>query len=328
MRIIVPNNNPPDSFVDNVSYTLREMGHEVLTMPIISINWMNSPFRRIWIKANQKLNSKYIPPQEVWLLRQIKSFKPDIVLTLTQALSEETLFELKKNKIQTSVWWGDPPGNMKDQSLLCEGWDVIFVKDPHAVNKLSRVGLNAQLLHEAMNPAWHKPLSKRTNDNIIIAGSIYNYRHYFIRKLIQKNIGIEIYGQTPSIWADSSIKKIHSGKYVTKDEKSKVFGAGLACLNTTSMTEGNSINCRAFEIAGAGGLHIMENRPIISSCFEPGKEVIVFDTFEELVSVIDEIKMDYKAAEAIREAGYQRAINEHTYEKRLQHILNVLDQLK
>ena len=45
-----------------------------------------------------------------------------------------------------------------------------------------------------------------------------------------------------------------------------------------------------FEIAGCGGLQIMENRPIIEECFIPGKEILVFNDFEELLDIINRAK--------------------------------------
>jgi spore maturation protein CgeB len=324
MKIIIPNYRPPDSFVDNVAFTLKLMGHEVLTMSLLSNKRINSRYRRFWTLARQKLSSNYIPPREVWLLKQVQSQKPDVVLTLTQALSEQTLAELKKKGILTAVWWGDTPANMRGQGLLCEGWDAVFIKDKNAVDKLNRVGIYSELCHEAMNPQWHKPIPSKRNRNLVIAGSLYEYRHFLVRKLLQNNVGLELYGQRPPIWADPNIKKIHTGKFIVKEEKSKVFGAGLACLNSTAMSEFNSLNCRAFEIAGARGLQILEYRPIVSKCFEPGKEILIFETFNELLEIIARVRKEPQYAEKIREAGHQRALKEHTYEKRLRHIINTL----
>ena len=49
-----------------------------------------------------------------------------------------------------------------------------------------------------------------------------------------------------------------------------MFGEALACLNSFSPAEGDSLNCRAFEVAGAAGLQLIEDRPAIRECFDPG----------------------------------------------------------
>ncbi|NET36070.1 MAG: glycosyltransferase [Cyanothece sp. SIO1E1] len=328
IRIMIPNFSPADSFVDNVAFTLKKMGHVVLTMPPISNRQFNSPYRRIWNQFREKTSRNYLPPQEKWLLKEIDKFKPSLIFTLTQSLSQETLTRIKEKNIQTAVWWGDPPANMQKQGLLCEGWDKIFIKDKFAAKKLSRLGLPAILLHEAMNPHWHKPISQQKNDRLVFAGSFYEYRHFLVKRLIDNSIPVELYGGRLPIWVDARIKTIHTGKFIVKEEKSLHFGAGLACVNSTNMREGNSMNCRAFEIAGAGGLQIMENREIISECFDPGKEILTFDSFDELLELVTWVKKEPVAAQKVRQAGLKRALNEHTYQHRLTFILKELDAIR
>lgn len=84
------------------------------------------------------------------------------------------------------------------------------------------------------------------------------------------------------------------------------------------------MNCRAFEIAGAGGLQFLEYRDIVAECFEPGKELLMFDSIDELVELVHHATLDPKWAAEIREAGALRAKAEHTYEHRLLHIFKQL----
>ena len=90
------------------------------------------------------------------------------------------------------------------------------------------------------------------------------------------------------------------------------------------MTEGNSINCRTFEIAGAEGLQIMEYRQAIEDCFEPGKEIVTYSSMDELKEKVDLYRKDVAAARAIREAAGKRVLAEHTYRHRLESILDTL----
>lgn len=327
LKIIIPNYCPSDSFVENVSHTLQKMGHEVLNMGTISNKTINSPYRRIVKDLLSKALKRTTTEQEVWLLKTIEGYKPQVVLTLTQSLSAETLALLKKKSITTVSWWGDTPANMKGNGLLVEGWDLLYVKDKFAVQKMKGLGLNAFHLFEAMNPDWHKPLSKQHNNHVIIAGSFYDYRHFLTNKLLSDGIELELYGGRLPYWANPIIKKAHSNRFVVKEEKSKVFGAGLAVLNSTAMSEFDSVNCRAFEIAGTGGLQIMEYRPAIEACFEIGKEILVYHQYEELIALIDRAKRYPQEMEKIRQNGLKRALSEHTYEHRLQRILNDIHQL-
>src|SRR5262249_46305757 len=133
-----------------------------------------------------------------------------------------------------------------------------------------------------------------------------------------------LFGPKPPIWAASPIKEQWTGRYVVREGKSRVFGESLACLNTFSLAEGNSLNCRAFEIAGAGGLQLLEERPIVAECFEPGNEVLTFSTFEELLDHIERCKRSPAEMETIRAAAARRALGQHTYRHRLERIFSYL----
>lgn len=323
MKILVSNYTLVDSFTENVSFTLRKMGHEVFDMGEISVFNAYSKVGRVL----KELKNKLLPSlsvQEKFILHIISTKKIDILLSLTQSLDEEVLEACKKKGIITISWWGDTAANMKKTGLCSSLWDFIYIKDTFAAKKLRSLNLNAAHLFEAMNPHWHKQTHKQQNNNIVIAGSFYDYRQYLAKKLYENNIELDLYGPPLPLWCDSAIKKIHKKIYISKEEKAKVFGQALAVINSTAMSEFDSVNCRAFEIAGCGGLQIMENRSSISLCFEPGKEILTYDSLDELLSLIDRAKRYPNEMAVIREKAVKRAHSDHTYEKRLNYILSKL----
>lgn len=324
MRFIIPSYSLPDNFTSNVAFTLSNMGHEVLTAPIPS-QFIDQRVMHIIQLGYEKFAPTWLPPQEKWLLKTFLEFKPDVMVALTHSLNEETLQKLSKHGVLNIAWWGDTPANMRKQGLLCKGWDHIFIKDKYAVFKLNTLGLNAHFLAEAMNPAWHKPVYKNIGNDIVFAGNTYDYRHFLIRRLLDSGCeNIKLYGNRPARWADQDIKDLFQDKFIVKEEKSRVFGGAMACINSTAMSEGNSINCRTFEIAGAGGLQIMEYRQAIEDCFEPDKEILTYHSVEELIDKINYYKRDPKASELIRTAANNRVLSSHTYRHRLTDIMQKL----
>lgn len=325
MRILIPAFCFEDSFEDNVAKTLVEMGHEVRTLGSV-------PYKKYWslpryaarVAREMMIGDK---PDRVGqkIIRLAKEFKPEVVLSVTGLLHPVVLQELGKfARGRRVLWWGDPPANSQKWGILDPGWDWIYVKDRVAEKKLRLVGRNAHLLHEAMNPRWHKPLAGQRNGSVVVAGNYYAFRQAIILKLVSEGVTFELYGSRPPRWAHPDIKKLHTGKYVTGEEKSRVFGEGAACLNTFSLAEGNSLNCRAFEVAGAGGLQIIEHRSVIEECFEPGKELLTFNTYEELLDHLERAHHDPEQMKAIRKAGANRALSDHTYRHRLEVILKNL----
>jgi spore maturation protein CgeB len=321
MRFIIPNFSYPDTFVDNVSSTLIAMGHEVVTVPH-RIHTYTEKQRYFINLFMSKMVPNYRVHQLKWLSAFLRKERFDVLLSLTQVIDEEILLECRKKGVKTVVWWGDTPANMTRTGLLCEGWDYIYIKDRYAAFKMQTLGLNAQYLPEAMNPKWHRKVAVSTNHNIIFAGSVYDYRHYLLRKLIKNGYRerIRLYGSGVPSWSDPEVSSVYQGKYIIKEEKSRIFGEAGACINSTAMSEGNSINCRAFEICGAWGLQILEYRESVHDCFEVGKEILVYKEFDELIQLIEKYS-DINESRQIREAGYRRVNSEHTYKHRLEKIL-------
>jgi spore maturation protein CgeB len=310
-----------DSTAENIVYTLQKEG----ISPIYNKQLTQERYANRWRKIKRELLQKalhsYIPPEERWLVKVAREYRPEVFLAPVQVIQEETLRDLKRAGVRACVaWWGDPPGNMHRMGLLSPDWDLIFFKDPDAVTKFRRVGLNAHLLHEAFNPAWHRPVAQQANENVVVAGNFYGYRQFLVLRLMEQGVKVALYGGKLPRWVHPEIRRIHTGQYIVRDEKSRVFGEALACLNSTQMIEGNSLNMRAFEIAGAGGLHLMEYKPIISECFEPGKEVLTFDSLDELLEHIERARRFPGEMEKIREAAARRAHSEHTYKHRLEKI--------
>lgn len=324
MKIIIPNYRIPDSFVDNVAFTLENEGHEVITMGQVSNEHYNSKLASLYRFYQEKKRKTKHYVQEKWLNDILKNvdFKADILLALTMSINQELLFLAKKKNVITIAWWGDTAANMQGPGLLTKGWDFIYIKDKFASTKIKSLGLNAFHLNEAMNPEWHTKLYNSINKNLLIAGSFYDYRNYLAIQLLHYNIPLELYGRKLPSWADASLKKLHSGAFIVREEKSRRFGEALACINSTAMSEFNSMNCRAFEIAGAGGLQFMEYRPAIEQCFVIDEEIKVFRSIHELVALY-RWAIDYPhEALSIREKGRARALAEHTYKHRLDLILN------
>lgn len=321
MRIIIPAPEKPDCFAHNVAFTLRHMGHEVLTPPAPPIRRLER-IRGIVHELRARGSQEYVSPEEKWLLDATKRYRPAMVLALTQILAESTLVQLKKDGVRYRIaWWGDPPANMVRWGLLSPEWDAVYAKDRVLVEKLCRVGCNAQLLHEAMNPAWHRPVASQDSEAIVVAGNWYGFRQALVARLLEAGERVDMYGPPLPRWGMPALRRLHTGRYITMNAKSRVFGAAMACLNNLSFAEGDSLNCRAFEIAGAGGLHIMEYRPAISECFEIDKELKVFRTFDELLTVLEWCRTSPLEVAAMRRAASARALADHTYEIRLRAIL-------
>ena len=86
-------------------------------------------------------------------------------------------------------------------------------------------------------------------------------------------------------------------------------------INRSSMAEcGFSPPTRVFEVAGAGGCLICDDWPGVDQFFEPGKEILVVGSAEEVVAGL--ALHDAAARRQIGQALRARALRDHTYAQR------------
>lgn len=325
MRILIAGYSYEDSFADNARCALQELGHEVRTLGDVAHARYYSPVRYYARTLATRLRKGVLSGDDRRLLKLAREFRPDLVLSLTREFAPEALAELDAiSKPVKVLWWGDPPANARRWAFMDPHWHLVFIKDPAAVEKTRLVRGDVHLLHEAMNPRWHRPLSVQRNGSIVVAGNYYPFRQALVERLIGDGIDMALYGSRVPRWALTEIRARHQARYIVRDEKSRIFGGGLGCLNSFQPAEGNSLNCRAFEIAGAAGLQLIEHRPIIEDCFEPGREVLAFRTYEELLELIERAKRAPGEMRQIREAGAKRAQADHTYQHRMKTMLGHL----
>ncbi len=108
------------------------------------------------------------------------------------------------------------------------------------------------------------------------------------------------------------------GHVPTGDHNRVNCSAGMVMnINRNSMAAaGFSPPTRIFEVAGAGACMLCDDWPGIDDCFEPGKEILVIRTAQDVVDALR--SHDANERSATGKAFRQRALRDHTYAQRAQ----------
>jgi spore maturation protein CgeB len=286
------------------------------------------------VKASHKLGQLLLREPELRmeprLLRVIDEFAPSIVLMLLgNQLSPKTIAKIRKRSRAPIVCWcQDQMTTLGRQFLLGGGYDAVFVKDRYMQDLFSRMirSTTFHYLPEACNPRLHRPIELSDADratygcDVMIAGTLYYYRQEILLQLA--NLNIKAWGDRPD-WLLDRLPGRYMGRYVHGDDKVRAALAAKICLNTLHYAEVDGLNCRAFELAGCGGLQFVTDVPVLKEHFEPETEVVTFRTVEELRDKAAFYLREPAAGAAIAERGRRRAHRDHTYEQRLTHILRI-----
>ena len=86
----------------------------------------------------------------------------------------------------------------------------------------------------------------------------------------------------------------------------------------------HGLNQRSFEPLACGAVVLNDDLPDLPLCFEPGREILVYQDREELNALAARVRREPAFGSRIAEAGRRRVLAEHTYSHRVQTILKDL----
>jgi spore maturation protein CgeB len=325
---VIGSQNSPDTLEWHVVDTLKHLGHShELFQARLNIAGGRNVIGAAVAKITTTLLREPERLLERSLLRRIDAFQPSLVLViLGNQLSPKTMARIRRVTAAPIVCWcQDQMTTLGRQFLLGAGYDMVFVKDRYMQDLFSRMvrSTTFRYLPEACNPRVHRTVELSARDrerfgcDVMIAASLYYYRQEILQQL--QEFDLKVWGHRPD-WLLYRLGSRHAGREIVMDDKAKAMGAARVCLNTLHFAEVNALNCRAFEIAGCGGLQLLSAVPVAAEHFEIDREVVCFDSADSLVERIRYYLEHPELAAQIAIRGQSRAHREHTYEARLREI--------
>ncbi len=103
-----------------------------------------------------------------------------------------------------------------------------------------------------------------------------------------------------------------------------VFKNARINLNFTLRSITSGIPLRAFEILGSGGFLLTNYQADFDDCYTAGKDYVFFDSPEDMMDKIEYYLGHEKERTEIAHNGLNKTLNEHTYEKRLESMFDVV----
>jgi spore maturation protein CgeB len=176
----------------------------------------------------------------------------------------------------------------------------------------------------AFDPEVHRPPDTPAGPPIDVSfvGSAYPNRVVLLRALADVP-GLLVFG--PGFARDPVLRPLvaHDGT-VPYDRIPALFAASRINLNLSSAVAPEAFdrpkdfaNPRTFEIAGCGGFQLAEALSPVGEFFTPGAELVTFADAAEARDRIAHFLAHPDQRAAIARAGHARALQAHTYDRRL-----------
>jgi spore maturation protein CgeB len=331
MNIAIIGSKDFDSLEYHIQDSLRFMGHDVFHIDVKDV-----------IKIPYKYNywaTKFFPKYDEYVFTKIADRiideKPDLVIGVYRFIHPMCIRKIKKELKNVKVIHINPDAltTFEYQQIFVSDYDAYFTKDPYIVNFMKdKMNLNTHYLPEAFNPRVHKSvdkkksvLEKEINIDVVTFGTMYPYRANMIKNLIDSDINIKLFGVPDRRFPQKDIENNFTNEFITGNRKSEVLLGSKIVFNNFHYAEIESVNVKFFEIAGMGAFQICDYKPIIKeySAIDPEKF-----TYKNINEAIEKIKYYINKPEeryAVCEEQKKHFLEHHTYEKRMQTMLELIN---
>lgn len=321
---------------------LKKLGHQV---DYVDNSKYNDLFQSICGITGKKPHQNQLRSMLVSFLSEAAiarcaEFKPDLVFALAQApLTEASLQKLRENRIPTAFWFVEDFRLMNYWERIAPLYDYFFtIQRNEFFDRLKAMGVrNYSYLPLAASPDVHRrlDLSKSETDtygsDISFAGAGYNNRKFFFSGLL--DFDLKIWGSEWSVGMPLLSRIQRGSEWIDTEETVKIFNASRININLHSSTYhegvnpyGDFVNPRTFEIAACGAFQLVDYRSEMSELFTAGSDIICFKDLNDARDKIRYYLNNPEARAEISARGKARVLKEHTYEQRMEKLLEFIHE--
>ena len=297
----------PNDMVRQMMLGLRAAGAEVLEFNTDenrdALDTDNRPYDRgttgpVWLRAAR--------------LRPILDrFSPDLVLCNAGGLSfrPEEALRLRERTCLLGIALSDPDVFAPATSRIAGNFDVFLTNAPACLARYRSLGVEARVLPVATNEEFFYPVSPRREMrcDVLVLGRAHLDRVEPVRALVNE-FDTHLYGEG---WKEHGLES--RGLIVGEDVLAALASASVTVVFFKTGSGHALVKVGLFDFAAAGALVLTNRFSEVEPYFEYGREIVGFEDTEDLKRKIRHYLAHPDEAQAIRRAGRERVLRDHTW---------------
>lgn len=158
------------------------------------------------------------------------------------------------------------------------------------------------------------PEERRQAEWYLICEGTRRLRVAWIQSLERE--GVQVMGDAS--WAEVCRCALPAVNYET--DLAKVYAESEVNLNITSLQMPTAVNQRVFDCPAAGGFLLTDAQASLHALFEPGREMVSYESTEECVDLLRHFRKHPRERMEIANRGRGRVLAQHTYMHRMSDI--------
>ncbi len=280
---------------------LVSLGFQVIRLDSLSV--VGSFGRRVASQLLTELAYRFNPQVAFFVL-----FKDDF--------EEDAVEELAKLGCTCLNWFADDHWRFESfSSRWASKFTWVTTTDTLALTKYHAHGIHNVIRSQwGVNHRLYRPLGKACRYNVTFIGQPHGDRRAVLKQLEKAGVRVECWGYG---WPRGKISTRQAVEIINES----VLNLDLSKAVTGG---GDQIKGRDFEVPACHGLLLTGQAPGLDEYFVPGTEVLTYENLEDLLQKIRWALDRPTEAGKVRDAGYQRVLREHTYEKRFSDIFRAI----
>jgi predicted O-methyltransferase YrrM len=244
---------------------------------------------------------------------KIERFAPDL-LFVVHGRRYSQRWGASLHKMPSAVWLLDEPYEVDDTSRFSQMFASVFLNDPSTLSRHK----NSRFLAVCYDPAVCHYLPGPRLHRVGFIGGSNPARELMLKTLAGKGLLSYTVGGP---WRDPAVARLCLSKNIPAAETSDLYRQTQIVVNVFRTVHhynreripAISMNPRIYEALGCGALVVSERRPEIEQLCP---EMPIFDSFDEMVTVIEGLLSDPARLDSVRKACIRRLAG-HTYAHRL-----------
>jgi spore maturation protein CgeB len=276
------------------------------------------------------------------VVEKAEEVKPDLIFFVPykDEFSFETLDRLK-SRWSTYAWFGDDQWRFESFTRhRAPHYTFASTTDPLSVTKYAKLGIRPIVTQWAADPDLlaraDAASPSRYRFDVSFVGMKNDVRHWFVKMLSKKGVRVDCFGhgwengpvsfsEMGDIFRDSRIN-INLSNSVPNDIRFVLGRPRNLARALISKKNREQVKARNFEIPMAGGFQLSKNALGLERYFDVGREIAVFDSPEECAEQIHYYLHEEEERLEITRRSHERAQREHSYQNRLESILDSIFQ--
>jgi spore maturation protein CgeB len=295
--------------------SLKRLGHEIV-------------FFESW---NKKRYKNYFDLNRHFL-KTVLDVQPDVIfcVLMSYEIWIETFERVKRATDALIINWATDDSWKYEQfsRFLAPHVDLYVTTYPEALEKSRRQGLTNVILSQwaANADKLLEPVPANACQwDVSFVGMAYGNRTQWVSALQSHGIRVSCFGHG---WENGAIPTESIPEIIRKSVISLNFGDSNWMVRGIRPYRSRQVKARIFEVPGYGGFLMTQNAENLDTFFQPGKELVLFDSLYDLERKIRHFIANPEKRDAIAWAGHRRTHREHTYDKRFGDIFDYLARLK